>query len=503
MPQSSTLKQLIRTWSKCTAKVPGDEQTLSSTPTSSFDDSSTFVSLTTASLSSSSTTKWSSYSSIKERWEALALHRFFSPKTCARETIPLSQVKLTNLLRSLPAATTTIDRCGRTPLHLACSNRFVTPAMISMLLAAPGGKNALTMKDNIKGYTPLHYTIICHQDANIISRLVEANPHITTIRDDFAGMTPLHHACEHLASISSSNLMSVDAPTMSLLLRGDPSIALARDHNGNTPFSLVCQKFDSLCRHGTYSAAGRPRVVTFGSFLFLERSLPIFRAIALCRSGNVGAHLAKETNQDIDSSWDDMLLDVLLAVKSAVGSNEVMVSNRKITYEFAALAVIHRCKDQALALDSNGNTPLHIAASIPAVPLPAVSRLLYPSTDKCVVRDKCIVDYLVRICPEAAQKRNQDGRLPFHNIVEGRAPSWKYGVTSILGANPDAVTELDIDSRLYPNLLDRVGKNAGVGAVFSILREKPELVMVGSSGGTSLSVEAKGSRLRVRRLRRK
>lgn len=371
--------------------------------------------------------------------------------------------------------------------------------MISILLAAPGGKDALTMQD-VEGYTPLHYAARCHQDQNIISRLIEANPLITSIRD-FAGMTPLHHACSHLASISSSNLMSIGAPTVSLLLRGDPSIALAPDQNGNTPFSLVCQKFDSICQHGFYSAAGRPRVVTFGSFLFLERSVPIFKAVALSRSSNSEGHLheAGKESQDVDCSWDDMLVSALLAVKSAVAANEVLSSSHKISYEFAALAVIHRCRDQALAVDSNGNTPLHIAASIPPASVPVGSRLLYPTTDKYVIRDKCIVDYLVRICPKAAHRRNRDGRLPFHNIVEGRVPSWNYGVRAIVGANPDAVSELDIDSLLYPTLLGRVGKDIGVSAVFSILKEKPELVALGSPGSPFVSCEKKRPRLRVRR----
>jgi len=178
-----------------------------------------------------------------------------------------------------------------------------------------------------------------------------------------------------------------------------------------------------------------------------------------------------------------MLYCAFSAIKTATLTSGIMGSrNNKVSYEFALLSVIHRCKSQALFVDNDGNTPLHIACSIPVSSVPVGSRLLYPLTEKTVVRDKCVVDFLVRICPEAAYKRNVAGRLPLHSMVEANGSSWEYGIRSVLGANPSAVAELNIDSRLYPSILSRAGKDIGLSAVHSILREHPDLLATGGEG---------------------
>ena len=167
------------------------------------------------------------------------------------------------------------------------------------------------MEDN-RGFTPLHCSVRYHPDASLISTIVEADPRTTSVRDN-AGMTPLHHACFHLNSISSYSVTTVEAPTVALLLRHDPSIVLSPDRDGNTPFSLVCNKFDLICRHGFYSAAGRPRIITFGSFLFLERSLPLWRAVASCNnSEGGGVILSCEWDNVSDVSIRSLLLLLLL-----------------------------------------------------------------------------------------------------------------------------------------------------------------------------------------------
>ena len=253
-----------------------------------------------ASISSVSSTK----SSIKQRWEALALHRFLSPKSCGRESLPLSRAKLASLLRLLPHAVTTTDRHGRTPLHLACHNRYVTAPIVSALLEAPGGKQALTMRD-MDGFSPLHFSCRYHPDSRIISLLVEAEPKITSMRDNFAA-TPLHYACSHLTSINSNDMVSISAPTVALLLKHDPSIALARDLSGVCPLALVCRKFDLICRHGFYGSPGRPRIMTFGSYLFLERTIPIFKAVCGWRGDAVYKKHEEDGDLDWYCSWDDV-----------------------------------------------------------------------------------------------------------------------------------------------------------------------------------------------------
>jgi hypothetical protein len=253
-----------------------------------------------ASISSASSTK----SSIKQRWEALALHRFLSPKSSGRESLPLSRRKLAGLLRLIPHAVTTTDRHGRTPLHLACHNRYVTAPVISTLLEAPGGKHALTMRD-MDGFTPLHFSCRYHPDSHIISLLVEAEPRIIAMRDNVAA-TPLHYACSHLTSINSNDMVSTSAPTVALLLKYDPSIALARDLSGVCPLALVCRKFDLICRHGFYGSPGKPRIVTFGSYLFLERTIPIFKAVCGWRDDAIFEKHHEDKDLDWYCSWDDV-----------------------------------------------------------------------------------------------------------------------------------------------------------------------------------------------------
>ena len=554
----SSIKQLFRAMRH---HEHADEQQLAGLSLSpSFDSvesSSPSVAGTVTSSSASSAASLpsvlSTKSSIKQRWEALALHRFLSPKSCGRESLPLSRGKLVSLLRLLPHAVTTTDRHGRTPLHLACHNRYVTAPIVSALLEAPGGKDALTMRD-VDGFTPLHFSCRYHPDSHIISLLVKAEPRTTSMRDSFAA-TPLHYACSHLTSINSNDMVSISAPTVAILLKYDPSIALARDLSGVCPLALVCRKFDLICRHGFYGSPGRPRIVTFGSYLFLERTIPIFKAVCGWRGDAIYKKHDQDEDLDWHCSWDDvsglaaclstyslfclfiynsynayafvdsqtfcfvviflpaqMLYCSFFAMKTAIGINGIMGSrNNRVSYEFALLSVIHRCKAQGLFVDNDGNTTLHLACSIPVSSVPVGSRLLYPLTEKCVVRDKSVVDFLVRVCPEAAHKRNAQGRLPLHNMVEAEGSSWQCGIRAVLEANPSAVAELALESQLYSNILSRAGKDIGLSSVFSILRELPDLLAGGGDDESSLAQENEKKRnnlvrttrkLRVRRLRR-
>ena len=182
--------------------------------------------------------------------------------------------------------------------------------------------------------------------------------------------------------------------------------------------------------------------------------------------------------------------------------------NSKISYEFALLSVIHRCKNQGLFIGDDGNTPLHIACSIPVSSVPVGSRLLYPLTAKCVVRDRCVVDFLVRACPEAAHERNMVGKLPLHNMVEAEGSSWEYGIWAVLGANPSALAELDLaPTPLYPNVLSRAGTGLGLSAVFSMLREQPDLLAAGGDGNVLAQESKKSSsslsKLRMRRIKQR
>ena len=205
-----------------------------------------------------------------------------------------------------------------------------------------------------------------------------------------------------------------------------------------------------------------------------------------------------------------MLYCSFLAIKTAIGINGILGSrNNRVSYEFALLSVIHRCKTQGLFVDNDGSTTLHMACSIPVSSVPVGSRLLYPLTEKCVVRDKCVVDFLVRVCPEAAQKRNVQGRLPLHNMVEAEGSSWQYGIRAVLEVNPSAVAELALESQLYSNILSRAGKDIGLNSVFSILRELPDLLAGGGNENSLVRENEKKknslvrTRLRVRRLKQR
>ena len=202
-----------------------------------------------------------------------------------------------------------------------------------------------------------------------------------------------------------------------------------------------------------------------------------------------------------------MLYCAFSAIKTAVETGIMGSRNSKVSYEFALLSVIHRCKNQGLFIGDDGNTPLHIACSIPVSSVPVGSRLLYPLTEKCVVRDRCVVDFLVRACPEAVHERNMVGRLPLHNMVEAEGSSWEYGIRAVLGANPSALAELDLAPTLHPNVLSLAGKDIGLGAVYSMLREQPDLLASGGEGNVLAQESKKSSsslsKLRVRRIKQR
>ncbi|KAL3668660.1 hypothetical protein V7S43_005958 [Phytophthora oleae] len=137
---------------------------------------------------------------------------------------------MTMAINTYPEATRSVDKNGRTPLHILCENSRVTVQALSVFAAALG---ELTLVQDSHGNLPLH--CLCRNsscDVSLVKKLASGKSAYATINDE--GQTPLH--C----------LVIAEAPLKKEvfyhLIETFPNTVLMRDLMGRTVLHWICER---------------------------------------------------------------------------------------------------------------------------------------------------------------------------------------------------------------------------------------------------------------------
>uniref|UniRef100_A0A6U6GQ58 Uncharacterized protein n=1 Tax=Odontella aurita TaxID=265563 RepID=A0A6U6GQ58_9STRA len=410
----------------------------------------------------------------------------------------------------------TVNRRGMTPLHAALARLPHRHDIVDLLVTAV--PLAMEMTDNA-GMTPLHHAA---RNARLVSietfeLLLERHPYPSRalLAPDNNGDTPFGLYCSILEQSAIDSHESGNARKR-LEQMGLPSGGA--QHNMNEMEFIFSMMTD------------------IGPLL--DTSVPLVRAIANCRArpkpspapanqqqgandnnanGNNGADQNGNNNNnnnnnqenqiqqepqepfkgeyyDSDKPWDGVLRAALIAVDRALRQNSDATSSSSSSqaqqdqkYKFFLRSVLRWTHRQTSEADSKGNTPLHLAASVPRLnrlPPHDSSELLAPTPFCKQGQVEGIVDALARLHPDAARARNTQDLLPFDVAKRDGNATWaNEGLGVIARANPIVLTErggMNADETAVPELLSRIGSvpdSNYLGCVFAALRERPEVLM--------------------------
>ena len=322
------------------------------------------------------------------------------------------------------------DDDGLTVLHWACFNE-PTLRVIQALIHYDPTKSVGCIQDE-QGMTPLHCACSCLAGVEVISALVTLCPASLSIAD-YNGWNCLHHLYvkihdvltrEYMTLIGSTIISRTREAVNTILMMAHylvefdatKSISTKKDSEGCTPMMIL----------GEYLQ--HPQIMEDEALRKLALRLVVASlGISNC---NMEANLVHEM--------------------IGMGECPLQIANLIIT-EFPGMI---RKRDHL------GKTPLHVAAERnPNCP---------HSLD--------IIRRLVETYPEAAQVRDNVGRLSLERAIEsGR--TWKNGVREIVDAYPPSVSCVNVDIRFIPVLFANMGEDNVPNTVFDILRATPDLML--------------------------
>jgi len=334
-----------------------------------------------------------------------------------------------------------IDRCGNSALHLACRKQPPVEAVTALLRAC---RKTSSMK-TVDGMTPLHFACYCGASSEVVKVLIETNPAIVSLGDR-RGRTSLHCVC---TGVKTSNVNAI----VRELLQVNPDLCYAIDKSGRSPLFLVLDDYADAIEEQIY-------MVTRDSS---SEGLSISEA----------NKMTEEHLYDLDERWISVTLLLSAAyyetVNGTVGNQvpfrlvHACVGTRNCPVRFVFLA-LNLWPEQLKEKDSDGNLPIHIAAF---------------SIWKPKHRRFNTLIKVVSMYPEGARVPDKNGVLPLQLAVQSKK-TWNEGVRELFEAYPEALATLDIDFKLYPEILALAGKSFPLKILYQVLISKPEILSYGS-----------------------
>lgn len=334
------------------------------------------------------------------------------------------------------------DRCGNAALHLACRKQPPVEAVTALLRAY---RKIASMK-TVDGMTPLHFACYCGASSEVVKVLIEANPAVVSVGDR-RGRTSLHCVC---TGVKTSHVNAV----VRELLQVNADLCYAVDTSGRSPLFLVLDDYADAIEEQIY-------MVTRDSS---NEGL----------TNNARNKMSQEHLYDLDERWISVTLLLSAAYYETVNgtvANQVpfrlvhaCVGTRNCPVRFVFLA-LNLWPEQLKEKDTDGNLPIHIAAfSIPKRKHRRFNTLIK----------------VVTMYPEGARVPDKNGVLPLQLAVQSRK-KWDEGVRELFEAYPEALATLDIDFKLYPEILALAGKSFPLKILYQVLVSKPEILAYGSS----------------------
>jgi hypothetical protein len=329
-----------------------------------------------------------------------------------------------------------LDRqTGGTVLHRLCTKPHAPLYLFEAVLNAY--PEAVRIQDTAYQATPLHVLSWTAQRSTAIFSLLLSH----TNQDDLErlnryGGTVLHSACGSQASLD----------VIKLIVQKNPGIVLARTHDSNhTALTALWQShLQSIPGHMQVATILKGETVTSDHFDRFWEKVTFLARVAY--------------RQSCPSCTDDSItngmyeLHGLFQLRAPINAIKV---------------AIRRHPEWAQVPDSDGNYPLHVV----------VIRRPFR------VKDKDIIDMLLKAYPDAAGKKNKAGDTAIFLAIRDRI-DWNDGLKCIVQADTDTLASSDSQTGLYPFLLAAsLGGRVAVNTTYELLCERPDLVATATTNG--------------------
>ena len=272
-----------------------------------------------------------------------------------------------------------------------------------------------------QGRTALHLACLYNAPLYVMEAILFAAPHLAG-RTNGEDELPLHWAIR----------LSLSTTKLRLLLQHDPVGGFKQDKMGQSPLSIIWERHEQDLSD-VYSHEGKDKMVLLPCWI---RMMEI-----------VNAYNGRNDGADSDKQSDDHNNDNIETCHTNAHDDENdqdpyqheharyplhAILQCPCPHPFVEFLVTTAFKDTLRQPDDQGNLPLHAAA--------------YGQSDVVVFR------MLLNQYPQAAQKKNHQGRLPLHVAIASKAASFE-AVQLLLSAYPSAVGCQDPLTGLYPFLL--------------------------------------------------
>jgi ankyrin repeat protein len=350
-----------------------------------------------------------------------------------------------------PIAASYVGRDGWTALHHACNRRCPYADVVEALIRAY--PDAL-LKEEDKGWTPLHYASRFKADKDVVRLLLHQFPdlgHKAVSLIDRQGRTPLYYAVRY------------DAPAgvIGLLLEVDATAVLEEDENADSPLALVwdawAEKLDgkrSLQRllvpeREADDLSPHEKAKLVGSRLRSQTKLSQrWNRVSVFLKAAFGFTVDGDSNNEEESFEDKkdspnapcgMRKWRMLHATAAIKCHPSLFSLAHALYP-----------EQVFENDENDLTmPDHISAAFGSVSKLSLLHLAASSRANGEA-GRVVITELLRSNPDAAQSAASDGSLPLHRIVLNKNKShWTFdGCKDIYLANTRAVQIPDSNGQI-------------------------------------------------------
>lgn len=429
-------------------------------------------------------------------------------------------------IASHPSETCILSAQGRPPLHVACENDAPAVVIQSLLAAYPEASLLMAgcagAETTCSTMNPLHITCSSRTaSVHVVRVLLEGGHSRQCIMRDEDGDTPLHTACRCGAPME----------VLEVLLRAYSTAVYERDYEGLTPVQRLWVRYfvilgkDAIERvRGPADLQGELEDAWNKTELLLscahrgsllEKTTNSLSAVALSNTPTFSCCSTGGGNTD-----HDFASGVVFRAVHAAAAVDCPRAVLKI-----AAAVYPRQLD---VKDENGMTPLMIAAQAPIFKVRDLSDEGYSlgdviygvgeittqnnnwsnNIDDGSIRSSnhsldawlpdnrnnnstaaaeaaeiggsqpSVIEILLQANQEAASAAacvpDPIGRLPLHwALATGK--KWEQGVKPLVQVYPEALTVLDVETKLYPFMLAAQVGDMDLGTIYEVLRLDPAM----------------------------
>jgi hypothetical protein len=380
---------------------------------------------------------------------------------------------------------------GATVLHRLCTKpNAPIPLLEAVVEAFP---EAMGIQETLYRATPLHllswtsqrstakFEVLLRYSKTPAAQQQHQHQHhasadgvvVLQLRNRFGG-TVLHSVCGSQASLE----------VIRLIVHHHPRLVLARTHDSNeTALTALWQshlqsipghiQIATLLKHGTttprkrgldvtddHRGSARPPPLTSDHFDRFWEKVTFLARVAYQQS-TVSLSSSSSSSSLLPSCEEDGSTPTPRDLDLLVGGTELHGLFLLRAPLHAIKVAILKHPEWAQVPDGDGNYPLHVVV------------LRRPFR----VKDRDILELLLKAYPEAAGKTNHAGDTALVLALRERM-EWNDGLEAIIRANPDQLaTTVDSSTGLSPFLLAAsVGGRVAVNTVYQLLCERPDVI---------------------------